>query len=175
MIYLEKIVLLLALIFAVLSIETKKMKQAVLYMGMFSFFCSSLYLLYMSPNVAIAEASIGCTLSIAIYLVALKKQKKFLVYVYSDISHELLELIESFCEHEDLIFHYIRFREDAYEEILNTREYNIVIHKNDDDIFLFSKEINYKVEALSNSLSMQKPDCTIQLIEMSEPDEMDYI
>ncbi|MCT4612237.1 MAG: DUF4040 domain-containing protein [Clostridia bacterium] len=175
MLYIEKIVLLLATVFAICSIQTKKMKHAILYMGMFSFFCSILYIFYKSPNVAIAEASIGCTLSLAIYLVALKKQKKFLIYVYYDISHELLELIEGFCEHEDLIFHYIRFKEDKYEEIINTKDYNLVIHKKHDDVFLFSKEINDKVEALANTLSYKIENSNIQLFEMSDNNDMEII
>lgn len=175
MIYIEKIILLLAAIFAIAAIHSPKTKRAVIYMGTFSFFASLLYLFYQSPNVAIAEAAMGCTLAIVIYLVALKKQKKFLVYVYYDISHDLLEIIENFCQSEDLIFHYIRFKKEDYEKIVQKDKFDLLIHKKNENIYLFSKEENIKIEQLTSNLSLKLPEKSVQLIEMSDVDEIEYI
>jgi putative multicomponent Na+:H+ antiporter subunit B len=165
----EKILLLLLLLFAFLSVQTPKLTHAVIYLGMFSFLCSLVYLFYQSPNVAIAEAVIGSTLATVIYLVALKKQKRFTVYIFHKISHDLIHAIETFCEQQELSLHYIRFKSKQYEDILSHKEYDLLIQGDPKNCLLFSKKRSYKIEALAAYLAKDpKLEIQIQLYEMGE-------
>ena len=76
MIEFVEITLLISLIaLAVATIEAKKLRRSVIYMGAFSLLSSFVYLLYNAPDVAIAEAFIGCTISVVLLLTALKKYR----------------------------------------------------------------------------------------------------
>lgn len=68
------------IIFAIISIQTTVLRNAIIYLSVFSLLCSVVYLLLGAPDVAIAEAAIGCTLSTILFLVALKKYRIFTVY-----------------------------------------------------------------------------------------------
>lgn len=68
------------IIFAIIAIQTGVLRRAIIYLSVFSLLCSVVYLLLGAPDVAIAEAAIGCTLSTILYLVALKKYRIFTVY-----------------------------------------------------------------------------------------------
>jgi multicomponent Na+:H+ antiporter subunit B len=71
---LEQVLLILLVVLAVLAIRQKQMRTAVIYLAIYSLFCSAIYLLHAAPDVAIAEAVIGSTISTVLYLVALKRQ-----------------------------------------------------------------------------------------------------
>lgn len=60
-------------VFAIIAIQTAVLRNAIIYLSVFSLLCSIVYLFLGAPDVAIAEAAIGCTLSTILYLVALKK------------------------------------------------------------------------------------------------------
>ncbi|MDD3810078.1 MAG: DUF4040 domain-containing protein [Erysipelotrichaceae bacterium] len=78
------------IVFAILAVQSRSLRNAVIYLAVFSLVCSIVYLLLNAPDVAIAEATIGCTLSTILYLVALKKYKIFTVYYncyFNDESH----------------------------------------------------------------------------------------
>ncbi len=68
------------IVFAIIAIQSRVLRNAVIYLSVFSLICSIVYLLLGAPDVAIAEATIGCTLSTILYLVALKKYRIFTVY-----------------------------------------------------------------------------------------------
>lgn len=68
------------IVFAVLALQADILRNAVIYLSVFSLLCSAVYLFLGAPDVAIAEAVIGCTLSTILYLVALKKYKILTVY-----------------------------------------------------------------------------------------------
>jgi uncharacterized MnhB-related membrane protein len=68
------------IVFAFLAIQTSKLRQAVIYLGVFTLISSFVYMLYAAPDVALAEAVIGCTLSTILYLVAIKRYRIITVY-----------------------------------------------------------------------------------------------
>jgi uncharacterized MnhB-related membrane protein len=67
------IFLFLLIAFAIIAIQTTKLIRGAIYLGIFSLISSFCFLLYGAPDVAIAEAIIGSTLSTILYLVALYK------------------------------------------------------------------------------------------------------
>jgi len=72
--------------FAFMAIQAKKLRRAVIYLGAFSLLSSFAYLLCSAPDVALAEAAIGCTLTTVLYLVAVKKYKVFTIFYITEES-----------------------------------------------------------------------------------------
>ena len=167
----EKLFLILMIIFAFTSIQTPKLISAIIYLGMFSFLSSIIFLIYQSPNIALAEAIIGSTLSTIIYLVALKKQKNFEVYVTSSIDYELINDIESFCEKDDLHFHYTRCDEEDVASIIKSPNFDLLIFGKQNDIHFLVKDKSYKVEKLINILAKDiknNYNLSLHILEKSE-------
>ena len=73
----EQISLIMLIVLAIATVQTRKLRNAVIYLGVFSLGMSFVYILYNAPDVAIAEAVIGSTLATILYLVALKKYRIF--------------------------------------------------------------------------------------------------
>ncbi len=76
----KQIVLVLLIGMALYIVQTQKLRNAIIYMGVFSLSIAFVYMLYNAPDVAIAEAVIGSTLATILYLVALQKYKVFTIF-----------------------------------------------------------------------------------------------
>jgi len=77
----KEIILLSLIICAVLTIQTQKMKVAIIYLGAFSILIAFVYLLQGAPDVALAEAVIGSTMTTILFVVAIHKYKLFRIYI----------------------------------------------------------------------------------------------
>ncbi len=162
-------IFLITLIFlAIITVMTDKLRRAVIYLFAFSFVISIVYLLLSAPDVAIAEAVIGCTISTVLLLTALKKQKIITIYLVKDKDsntdiNKLVEVLQ-----KELIKHelepqvvttshdYEQLYDDLMFDILILQEKNkVMIHMsidNQNTQFLKSiendfAEINVKVMA----------------------------
>ncbi|MGB9694522.1 MAG: hydrogenase subunit MbhD domain-containing protein [Caldisericaceae bacterium] len=76
MIYLAWFLILLTVIFAILSVHLKDLLAAVILMGASSLIVSILFLFLQAPDVAMSEASIGAALTMAIYILVVKKTER---------------------------------------------------------------------------------------------------
>jgi uncharacterized MnhB-related membrane protein len=72
------------IVLAFLTVQTIRQRRAVIYLGGFSLIVSFAYLAYNAPDVAIAEAVIGCTLSTVLFLIAIKKYRVITIYYVQD-------------------------------------------------------------------------------------------
>lgn len=105
----KEIILVFLVISALLTLQTQKMKNAVIYLGVFSILIALMYLLQGAPDVAIAEAVIGSTMTTILFVVALHKYKIFRVFVkveskriddtvYKDKTYkDILDAVSIFC------------------------------------------------------------------------------
>ncbi len=95
MITVEILVLMMMIVLAIVAVSSMKLRRAIIYMGAFSLLSSFVYLLSNAPDVAIAEAVIGCTISVILLLTALKKYRIMTIYYVEekdcDISKEVCE------------------------------------------------------------------------------------
>lgn len=82
----EIIMLLSLIILSIATVEGKKLRRSVIYLGAFSLLSSFVFLIYNAPDVAIAEAVIGCTISVVLFLTALKKYR--IITIYYAYHHE---------------------------------------------------------------------------------------
>ncbi len=76
MLYVSWVLIIIMIILALLSIEFKNLLAAVIAMGAVSLIISLLFLLLQAPDVAMAEASIGAALTMAIYIIVVRKTER---------------------------------------------------------------------------------------------------
>ncbi|MGB9831987.1 MAG: hydrogenase subunit MbhD domain-containing protein [Caldisericum exile] len=70
------LLLVLTIILSILAIHVKDLLAAVIFMGSGSLLVSLVFLLLQAPDVAMSEAAIGAALTMAIYIVAVKKTER---------------------------------------------------------------------------------------------------
>lgn len=80
----EIIMLVMMVVLAIVTVSAMKLRRAIIYMGAFSLLSSFVYLISNAPDVAIAEAVIGCTISVILLLTALKKYRIMTIYYVQD-------------------------------------------------------------------------------------------
>lgn len=73
MTYFAWFLIVLTLVLAVLSVHLKDLLAAVILMGASSLIVSVLFLFLQAPDVAMSEASIGAALTMAVYIIVVKK------------------------------------------------------------------------------------------------------
>jgi len=69
----DKIFLILLIVFALFSVFATNLKHAIICMGSFGLWMSFTYLYYHAPDVAIAEAVIASSLGTILYIITIKK------------------------------------------------------------------------------------------------------
>lgn len=154
----EKIFLILMVVLTVISLNTAKLRRAVIYLGIFSLISSFVYLLYGAPDVAIAEAVIGSAISTVLYLVALKKYQVFTIYYtnanYNQIRDrhtirgraQVLRDTEKFYSEREMEPQIIYTTED-YKTVLQRRNFDLLIHQNLDQVIFYGSRQDYHVDA----------------------------
>lgn len=142
------------IVFAILSIQTPILRQAIIYLSVFSLLCSVTYLLQGAPDVAIAEAAIGCTLSTILFLVALKKYSIFTVYLNSftldPSASEPLEVerdqiqtqLQAFCQGSELQLDLIH-TSSSFSHLKKTGNYDIILFHSNKGLWIHGLKNNY--------------------------------
>lgn len=151
-------------LFAVLAIQTNKLRNAVIYLGVFSLASSFCYLLYNAPDVAIAEAVIGSTLVTILYLIALKKYRVFTIYNtrtdynqndeehFSRRNGQILKLIEEFCVSRELEPQIIKTTHTPFE-LDKEHQYDLIIRLEDGCVYISGNKKNYQMNSLQEYIN----------------------
>lgn len=154
------------LVFAILAIQTGVLRNSVIYLAVFSFLCSFVYLLYGAPDVAIAEAVIGSTLSTILYLVALKKYKIFTVY-YNRIAYDFEDVPALNREKEEIKLLFRKFASkselqldmintsSSFKELMASASFDVIIIHTNLGIWVHGTQNNYHYEELMKELKEQ--------------------
>lgn len=157
--------LIMTVVFAVLALQAYSLRRAVIYSSVYSMIFSISYLLYKAPDVAIAEAAIGCTLSTVLFLVALKKFKVFRVYYIqrnnkSDqavtIKNAVVRILSEFSTEMELEIDVI-YTNESIKEIVTQHSYDLVVEQNDDGINLFGDNTNYHFDNVVDYFTNKYP------------------
>jgi len=168
------------IVFAILAIQTGVLRNAVIYLAVFSLLCSVVYLFHGAPDVAIAEAVIGCTLSTILYLVALKKYRIFTVY-YRCLSNDLDEItklkaeknhmksvLTKFASSQELQLDLINTT-SSFKQIANSVSYDVIIFHSNRGIWLHGLKNSYQYDELTHHFK-DKLDLPIHTHYMNEDD-----
>jgi len=155
------VVLIFMVVFAIATLQSKSLRHSVIYLSVFSLLCSFAYTLYHAPDVAIAEAVIGCSLSTVLYLVAIKKYRIFRIYYSTQItpSHRtlledsLITSIEKYMHSIELELDWI-FTTDTFEHLHGFPDYDVIIEHTDTGFHIYGSESNYHYEGLAHHLML---------------------
>lgn len=161
--WVEKILLIALVAMAFAAVVTSSLKRAIIFMGILSLIASFIYLLYSAPDVAIAEAVIGCGMATVLYLVSLKRQRTMTVYyVHSNrdalddasvpiSATRLLNEIESYFEGRDLGAHVIHtVRQKG--EIIGKKDYDLIVCSDSDCLTVYGRKGDSHVDEVEDML-----------------------
>lgn len=161
-----EIALILLVVTSITAIQTRYLRQAVLYLGLFSIAISFVYLMYGAPDVALAEAIIGSTLSTILFIVALQKYKLYTIYYQlqedeledngqlSIHKQQLIKTLEKFCTKQELEAQII-YSTEAIEHIVEHHQYALILVEKNDVITIYAHPENYKFDALKQFLEIE--------------------
>lgn len=157
----QKLFFLLMIVFSILAVQTNILRRAIIYLGVFSLISSFTYLLYNAPDVAIAEAIIGSTLSTILFLVALKKYKIFRIYLTKTKGHHLsphnnalINALKKFVIKEELELDVINTSHNL-EEVLKLDDFDLIVEEKNDQLYIFGDGTNYHYENLQKYLQQE--------------------
>lgn len=179
-----EILLLAALIvLAVVTVEAKKLRRAVIYVGAFSLLSSFVYLLYNAPDVAIAEAFIGCTISVVLFLTALKKYRIITIY-YTATDEAARPASETYCTRliddlEDFLsghdFEPQLIKTDLYDTSLHENEkFDLLVVNSGDTVSIYSSKTNYHTPMIREYLIDYPKDPDLPMHFVSLKEAVDY-
>lgn len=176
---LDTVLLLMTVFLAVVAVWTRILRHAVIFLGIFSFICSFLYLYYGAPDVAIAEAVIGSGLVMLLYLTAIKRYRTYSVVVAYEGAEKiedarmqelaaseqgrLLSEIERFCLSRELEPEIVYSREDV-ERILSDGRYDLIVRPGETEITVYGREDNYLVDELEMLLILHSTEVTAEFV-----------
>ena len=173
----ENIFLITLVVLAIIALNTKKLRRAVVYLGVFSLVSSFVYLLYGAPDVAIAEAIIGSTITTVLYLVALRKYRVFSIYYTSNVNDQdikrrknnsaFLNNLEAFLIKREMEPQII-YSTNPIETILNQENFDLAIHHSEQDIQVYGCAEDYQLDAVEEYLLAYHGDLNIHLIRCAE-------
>lgn len=155
--------LILLIITSIAAIQTRYLRHAVIYLGLFSLAISFVYALYSAPDVAIAEAIIGSTVSTILFIVALQKYKIFTIYyrlqdeeltdetLFSKNKQQLVKSLEKFCTKQELEAQ-ILYSKESIQEIIKHDNYAIILEETPYEVVIYIHPDNYKIDALMRFL-----------------------
>lgn len=158
-----QIVLIVMVAFAIASIQSKSLRQSVVFLSVFSLLCSFAYAIYQAPDVAIAEAVIGCSLSTVLYLVAIKKFRIFRVYYSQHINspvrlpesqilrNNIITMMEGYLGETELEMDMINTKQ-TFDDIHGHHDYDVIIEHTDEGMRMYGAQSNYHYDGLTTYL-----------------------
>lgn len=164
---LEILLMICLIILAFITVQTRKLRRAAIFLGAFSLICSFAYLIYNAPDVAIAEAVIGCTLSTILILIALKKYHVITIF-YVENEHndsaaikkerrDLTNSLENFFTERGLEPQMIPTHLD--ENTLGHNDcFDLLIEHTTDGINIYSSGIRYLEMDMEEYINAHKPE-----------------
>ena len=172
----KEVFLVLLIPISIYAIQTRKLRNAVIALCAFSLVASVIYLLLYAPDVAVAEAVIGTTLSTILYLVALKKYKVFTVYFlleqhdstdnayFQRSKDNMTQALEKFCAKQELELH-ILYSIESLVQIAEKHQFSLVIHETESQHLIYGHPDNLKLSALAEFLTEEALPYSLQILE----------
>ena len=150
-------------VLAFMTVQTVRQRRAVVYLGAFSLISSFAYLAYNAPDVAIAEAVIGCTLSTVLFLIAMKKYRVITIYYVQDEEdvtasirkerRELTRSLENFLLERGYEPHVVAT--DCEDRKLGIHDF--IVRHDQNDIGIYSAGFHYMSIQMQEYLEEHKP------------------
>ena len=149
-------VLLLLCILALLTVHMERLFTAVVYAGVLSAAAAFAYMLLGAPDVALAEAVIGSTLSTVVFLVTLKKYKIFVVRFcpaggkLDGPLKKVLSVLGRSLEKKEMEVHVIQAGEPV-EKLLAYPDTDLVVEQKDDHVVIHGEPHSEILERIKHA------------------------
>ena len=164
----NSLILMTMCLFALLAIQTRLLRNAIIHLAVLSLLAAFLYLRLAAPELAIAEAVIGSGLVTLLYLAALKRNRVYTIgvvgngqancladpYMHHITSTKALREIHQFF----LIREYelqVVFVPETLEEALRNDAYDLVIQEGPDGILAYTDDESYIMMELEMLIQMR--------------------
>jgi putative multicomponent Na+:H+ antiporter subunit B len=174
----ENIMLVCLIILAIATVQTSKLRRSVIYLGGFSLLSSFIYLLKGAPDVAISEAFIGCTISVVLFLTALKKFKIMNIYYTSqDTTHQTDTYFQSFVQDLEKYLVLKDFEPQKIHTSLDDKElqeeadFDLLIVNMHSSITVYCNRCNYNTPEIKGFVEGYDEKSNIHFISIVESDE----
>lgn len=149
-------ILLLLCVLALLTVHMERLLTAVVYAGVLSAAAAFAYMLLGAPDVALAEAVIGSTLSTVVFLVTLKKYKIFVVRFCPASGKadgplkKVLSVLGRSLEKREMEVHVIQAGEPV-EKLLNYPDTDLVVEQKDDHVVVHGEPHSEILERIKHA------------------------
>ncbi len=163
MIVLYNVMLLLLIILAVAVVAVGKLRIAAIAFGLFSVVAALCYLMLAAPDVALAEAIIGSTISTIIFLVGIRKYRVCTVCILpSDAAMEskMNDIIDRCTAQKELEPHYIHKHSKKEMEVMF---YDIGYELRRNRVILYGEPQNYLIKDITDELRLAYPNVRIDI------------
>lgn len=167
----------LMLLFALLAIHAKVLRNAVVYLAIFSLLAGFLYLLYAAPELAIAEAAIGSGPVTLLYLAALKRIKVYTIGVlvtgaFARMGDRYVDHFEESKGFQELRTFFLRREFEVQtvyltmplEDSLRDPAYDLVLSEDSDGIIAYVDDENYIMVELELMLQMHGTTSSVRIV-----------
>ncbi len=179
----DSVLLVMSVILAAAAVWTRILRHAVIFLGLFSFLCSFLYLYYGAPDVAIAEAVIGSGLVMLLYLTAIKRYRTYTVIVADQTvariedstmrqvgesqEGKLLTEIENFCISRELEPEIV-FTRQSVDEVLSSGRFDLVVQRAEDKTRVLGRSDNFLVDELEMMLILHSHESEAEFVRLGD-------
>ncbi|MTI70987.1 MAG: DUF4040 domain-containing protein [Firmicutes bacterium] len=166
-IYLLEILLIIFLIFIVISKNNLKL---IVFFSASSLVSASIYLFLDSPDLALAEVAIGSAIIPLIFIIAISKQRKFLVINNTTFDNERIEycIYDILKEFTDIYNLKLEIQDSEYVElygIFRSKNVDLVIEKKKDKYILKGKKTSILMNKLEDMTRGKKDIKVVKVIE----------
>lgn len=167
----EKILYVVLIVFAIMAVQTPRLRYSVIFLAVFSATSAFVYILLGAPDAALAEAVIGSTISTVIFLSALQKYKVFTIYYTNEERHAygqsnmmrrrnaVLRRMESFCQGKELEAQIV-YTTQSLKSIFKKQGWDLVVRRSGNNFRIYGSEQNYHVEDLEKFMVDKGMDLT---------------
>lgn len=174
----DSLLLLILTVCSVSIVLQKDLFKSVILYSVFSLICATLYFIYSAPDVALAEVAVGSAFIPVIFIIAISRQKEFVVvsYVFDDfLSKELpggkagtgYELLSRFCSIYDLSLVLCPNEDGKFCGFLKISNVDLFISKSDDGYVIKGKSSSLLMKRLESML-LQYDDIRVEMISDEE-------
>lgn len=179
----DAVLLVMSVILAAAAVWTRILRHAVIYLGLFSFLCSFLYLYYGAPDVAIAEAVIGSGLVMLLYLTAIKRYRTYTVFVTDETvdriedstmravgasgEGKLLTEIENFCISRELEPEIV-FTKKSVPQVIEDGRFDLIVQRTGESTTVMGRSDNFLVDELEMVLILHASEHAAEFVRLEE-------
>ncbi len=177
----DQVLLGMSVVLAAAAVWTRILRHAVIYLGLFSFLCSFLYLFYGAPDVAIAEAVIGSGLVMLLYLTAIKRYRTYTVLVSDETVEriedstmravggteegKLIQEIEKFCISRELEPE-ILFTKKPVPRVIEDGRFDLIVRRTGESTTVFGRSDNFLVDELEMVLILHSQEGSARFVRL---------